>query len=65
MGRIAFLVEVELMWVQDPGSSPKSLRRFLTNTLNVSHKTKVSRNKIITHINFLEKQLLWPVLIFY
>ena len=48
-GHIDFLVKVDLMWVQDPGSFPKSSSRFPTNTLNTSYSTKVAQNKITTH----------------
>ena len=47
-----FLVEVELMSVQDPKSSPKSSRRLPTNTLNISYEIRVAQNRTITHINF-------------
>ena len=58
MGHTKFLVKV-----QDPTSSPKCSRRLPANTLNISYMTKVTQNKIITHMNFLGKQLLWPTLI--
>ena len=60
------LVKVELMWVQDLRSSPNSSWRILTNNLNISYyRTKVPQNEVIIHIDFLEKQILWPTLIFY
>ena len=59
------LVEVNLTWVQDPRSSPKSSWRLPTNTLNISCGTKTTQNKIITPINFQGKQLLSPALIIY
>ena len=34
-----------------------------TNTLNISYKTKVTQNTIVTHIGFLGKRLLWLKLI--
>ena len=38
-------------------SGPKSSWRLSTNTLNISSRTKVAQNEIITHIKFLEKIL--------
>ena len=51
MGQIDSLVKVELMWVQD-----KSSWRRATNALNVSYMKKVTQNKQIIHINFLEQR---------
>ena len=65
MGHTNFLVKVEWTWVQDPRSSPKLSQRCLTATLNIIHKTKASHNKIITHINYLKKQSMWPTSNFY
>ena len=56
VGHASFLVEVDLMWVQDPGPSPKTSRRHPTNTLNIGYRTKVAQNKITIHIIFLEKK---------
>jgi hypothetical protein len=36
VARTNFLVKVELTWVQDLKSSPKSPLRLLTNTLNIN-----------------------------
>lgn len=55
-----FLVKVELMCVQDPGSSSKSLWRLITDTLDIWYWTKITQNQIITYINFPRKHLLWP-----
>jgi hypothetical protein len=52
---------VEITWVEDLWSSPKSSRRLPTDTLN----TKVTQIKIFTHINFLGNQLIWTTLTFY
>ena len=43
MGHTNSLVKVEVMEVQGPGSSSKSLRRLLTNTWNNSHRIKVTK----------------------
>jgi hypothetical protein len=51
------------MWVigsQGPEVFPNSSRRFLTNTLYFSFRTKASQSKILIHIGFLEKQIMWP-----
>lgn len=53
------------MWVSDARSWPRFSCTLPPNTLNISYMTKLAQNKIITHINFLEKQLVWPALIFY
>jgi hypothetical protein len=65
MGHTNFLVKVELTWVQNPGSSFMFLSRLPMNTLNNSYRTKIAQIKIITHIDFLEKKMTWPTLIFY
>ena len=65
VGNTNFLVMVELIRVQHPMSSPKSPWRLSTNTLKISHRTKVTQIKIITHVDFLGKQLLWPTLVVY
>ena len=62
-GHIDFLVKVDLMWVQDPRSSPKPSSRFPTNTLNTSYRIEIAQNKIITHTHFLEKESMQPTLI--
>jgi hypothetical protein len=37
---LVFLVRVEIIWVQDPGSSPKSSQRPPTSRLKISYMTK-------------------------
>ena len=49
------VVKVEWMWVHDPESSPKSSWIFLTNTMDISSRTKVAQKKQIDHINSQEK----------
>ena len=61
VGHINFLLKVELPWVQGLISVPMSSYRLPTNTLHESknHLTsKVVQKEIITHVNFLGKQLL-------
>ena len=51
------------MWAigsQGPGFFPNSSRRFLTNTLYLSFRTKAPQSKIIIRTSFLEKQIMWP-----
>ena len=38
-----------------PASTPKSSWRLLTNALIISYRIKVAQNKIIIHIDLLEK----------
>ena len=55
VGHINFLVEVELLWVQDPTSSPKSSWRLPINKLNISYKTIVKFKIIVVNrIDILE-----------
>ena len=56
MGHTNFLIMLGLTWVQDVGSSLKSTWRLSINTLNISYRTKVAQNTIITHTNFLRKK---------
>ena len=46
VGHIGFLVKVELMWVQDPGSSPKSSRSLPSPDQHIEYKLrgKVAKN---------------------
>ena len=37
----------------------------MTNTFFISYGTKVAQNKTITHMNFLEKKLMGPKVMFY
>ena len=48
------------IWSQGPEFFPNSWRRFLTNTLYFSFRTKASQSIINIHIGFLEKQVMWP-----
>lgn len=49
MGHTNFL---ELTWVQNPWPFPVFSYRLLTNTLNISYKTKAVQNQMNVHINF-------------
>ena len=52
VGNIYFQIKVELAWVQDPCFPLKSSCIFPTNLLKISYRTKVSQNKISTHVDF-------------
>ena len=48
VGHIDFLVKVELMWVQDPGSSPKSSRSLPSPDQHIEYKL---RGKVAKKLN--------------
>ena len=61
MGGFKYLVRVDIKWIQEPMSIPKF---SLTSCGWVSFQgEKLAWNKITTHINFLQKQLIWTTLI--
>ena len=60
MGHTNFMIKVELMWFQDPGSSPKSSYRLATNTLNVTCRIKVAQHKNNHCIHFLGNNYCGP-----
>ena len=65
-GPTNFLVKVELTWVQDPKSSPKSSWKLPTNTLNTIYRTQVAQKQNNHPCYFFKgKQLMWPTLIFF
>lgn len=66
MGHLNCLVGLEITWVQGRKSSPQFSLRLVTITLDFIKQSpyiKCSIKKIVTHINFLDKQLTWPMLI--
>lgn len=54
------LIRLKILWIQFPGSSPKSSRRPLTDNMCLVQE----QNRIITHVKFLRKkrELMWPTL---
>ena len=65
MGYVNVILKVEMTWVQDPGVFPKFSWRFLLNMLSNKYMEKVAHDTIIIDTRFLEKQLMWSMLIFY
>ena len=65
VGHHNFLIEVDFNVDFRPQSCPRSSCMLPPNTLNIIYKTKVGQNKVITRINFLEKKIVWPTIIFY
>ena len=64
VGHITFLVKVELMLAQGLGFSPKSSWRLLTNTLNISYKTKIIIQNNYNYLHYLVNFFwMWPTLI--
>ena len=57
-------IKVELMWVQDPLSSP-CLHEDFQPTHWIVDRTKVAQNEILTCIIYLVERLMWPKLTFY